>query len=66
MAGGIGASWHAISLDSIDVSPEYKWALRYKNSRGSAWGGNPPVTDTSGMGTDIQSCQLAGIIVDQS
>jgi hypothetical protein len=46
MAGGIGASWHAISLDKIDESPEYKWALRYKNSRGSAWGGNPPVTDT--------------------
>ena len=46
MAGGIGASWHAISADSIDESPEYKWALRYKNSRGSAWGGNPPVTDT--------------------
>jgi hypothetical protein len=46
MAGGLGASWHAISQDSIDVSPEYKWALRYKNSRGSAWGGNPPVTNT--------------------
>jgi hypothetical protein len=46
MAGGIGASWHAISQDSIDESMEYKWALRYKNSRGSAWGGNPPVTDT--------------------
>lgn len=45
MAGGIGASWHAISQDSIDESPEYKWALRYKNSRGSAWGGNPPVTN---------------------
>ncbi len=47
MAGGLGASWHAISLDSIDESPEYKWALRYKNSRGSAWGGNPPVSETS-------------------
>jgi hypothetical protein len=46
MAGGIGASWHAISKDKIDESPEYKWALRYKNSRGSAWGGNPPVSDT--------------------
>jgi len=46
MAGGIGASWHAISKDSIDESPVYKWALRYKNSRGSAWGGNPPVTNT--------------------
>lgn len=46
MAGGIGASWHAISEDSIDEGPEYKWALRTINSRGSAWGGNPPVTDT--------------------
>lgn len=46
MAGGIGASWHAISEDSIDEDPQYKWALRYVNSRGSAWGGNPPVTDT--------------------
>jgi hypothetical protein len=46
MAGGFGASWHAISQDSIDESPEYKWALRDKNSRGSAWGGNPPVTNT--------------------
>lgn len=45
MAGGIGASWHAISEDSIDEGPEYKWALRYSNSRGSAWGGNPPVTN---------------------
>ncbi len=46
MAGGIGASWHAISQATIDESPEYKWALRYSNSRGSAWGGNPPVTDS--------------------
>lgn len=46
MAGGIGASWHAISEDTIDESPEYKWAARYKNNRGSAWGGNPPVTNT--------------------
>lgn len=46
MAGGIGASWHAISVDSIDEGNEYKWALRYSNSRGSAWGGNPPVSET--------------------
>lgn len=46
MAGGIGASWHAISKDKIDEGEEYKWALRSKNSRGSAWGGNPPVTDS--------------------
>jgi hypothetical protein len=47
MAGGIGASWHAISEDRIDESPDYKWALRYQNSRGSAWGGNPPVSHVS-------------------
>jgi hypothetical protein len=46
LEGGIGASWHAISEDTIDEAPEYKWALRYKNSRGSAWGGNPPVTNS--------------------
>lgn len=47
MAGGIGASWHAISEDSIDEGPQYTWALRIPNSRGSAWGGNPPVTDAA-------------------
>jgi len=46
MSGGIGASWHAISEDSIDESPEYEYALRYFHSRGSAWGGNPPVGHT--------------------
>jgi len=46
MAGGIGASWHAISMDQeqIDESPEYTIAYRRRNSRGSAWGGNPPVS----------------------
>ncbi|RUA12750.1 MAG: hypothetical protein DSY82_00405 [Flavobacteriia bacterium] len=44
MAGGIGASWHAISKEIIDESETYKYALRYSNSRGSAWGGNPPVS----------------------
>lgn len=47
MAGGIGASWHAISKAEIDEALEYQWALRYINSRGSAWGGNPPITDTT-------------------
>ena len=46
MAGGIGASWHAISEDSIDEGAEYKWVNRTINSRGSAWGGNPPVGNT--------------------
>jgi hypothetical protein len=45
LSGGIGASWHAISKDRIDESLEYKYALRYAHSRGSAWGGNPPVSN---------------------
>ena len=45
MAGGIGASWHAISEEKIDEDKGYKWALRYINSRGSSWGGNPPASD---------------------
>ncbi len=42
MAGGIGANWHAIG-------PHAFWydgliGRRNRTSRGSAWGGNPPVT----------------------
>jgi hypothetical protein len=61
MAGGIGASWHAISKDSIDESPEYKWALRFKNSRGSAWGGNPPVTDTAAWAQIFKHASWLGL-----
>lgn len=43
MAGGIGASWHAISREfNIDPEDMYGWRDTL-NSRGSAWGGNPPV-----------------------
>ncbi|MBK7259414.1 MAG: cellulase family glycosylhydrolase [Ignavibacteriae bacterium] len=44
---GIGASWHAVSEDSIDMDTSYTWALRTINARGSAWGGNPPLADTA-------------------
>lgn len=47
LSGGIGASWHAISEDSVDESHEYEYALRYVNSRGSAWGGNPPLNNAN-------------------
>ncbi len=45
MSGGIGASWHAISEADIDRSPAYKYSRSGINDRGSAWGGNPPVSD---------------------
>lgn len=44
---GIGASWHAVSADTLDMDPSYTWAERTINARGSAWGGNPPLADTA-------------------
>jgi hypothetical protein len=47
MAGGIGASWHAISLDRVDTDKtKYRYGRFGLNARGSAWGGNPPVSMT--------------------
>jgi hypothetical protein len=47
MAGGIGASWHAISKDLPLNNERYKYPVRETNPRGSAIGGNPPVTETA-------------------
>ncbi|MCX6997392.1 MAG: cellulase family glycosylhydrolase [Kiritimatiellaeota bacterium] len=53
MAGGIGASWHAMSRDL----PYESLAGRKRiNARGSAWGGNPPL-DQEGSWQHIE--QLA-------
>lgn len=45
MRGGIGASWHVIN----DIGPlnnqEYQYPVREDNPLGSAWGGNPPVSE---------------------
>lgn len=61
MSGGIGASWHAISEAKIDEGEEYEWALRYKNSRGSAWGGNPPVENTKAWEQIFHHAKWLGI-----
>ena len=42
LAGGLGASWHAISRDFPLDNQLYEHPAREDNSRGSAWGGNPP------------------------
>lgn len=49
MQGGMGASWHAIikELHELPVDEHYKYPLLYERNRGSAFGGNPPVADTS-------------------
>jgi len=53
MRGGIGASWHAISKEMNEL-PGYDTKYKYhlgqgleNRRRGSAFGGNPPVADTS-------------------
>lgn len=47
LRGGLGASWHAISKDFPLNNNKYKIPVRETAPRGSAWGGNPPVSDTS-------------------
>jgi hypothetical protein len=43
MQGGLGASWHALAHDIPLRNDEYDFPVRLTGSRGSAWGGNPPV-----------------------
>jgi len=46
MRGGIGASWHAMSKDIPLENETYDYPVRYQNPRGSAYGGNPPISET--------------------
>ena len=46
MKGGMGASWHVIN-DVLPLNNEkYKYKVREVNPLGSAYGGNPPVSNT--------------------
>ena len=45
MKGGMGASWHAISKELPLNNEKYKFPVRGTSPRGSAYGGNPPVTN---------------------
>lgn len=47
MRGGMGASWHAISKELPLNNERYKYPVRGASPRGSAYGGNPPVSDIS-------------------
>ncbi len=47
MKGGIGASWHALIHDIPMNNEKYDYPVRMINPRGSAFGGNPPLSDTS-------------------
>jgi hypothetical protein len=44
MAGGIGASWHAIRVKQrFDGAVRYRYDVRHDNPQGSAVGANPPL-----------------------
>jgi hypothetical protein len=44
MAGGIGASWHAIRVKQrFDEAVRYRYDVRHDNPQGSAVGANPPL-----------------------
>jgi hypothetical protein len=45
MASGIGASWHALSREIPLENEGYEHPARERNPRGSAYGGNPAVSD---------------------
>ncbi len=47
MQGGMGASWHALSKEIPLENEKYKYPIREIAPRGSAYGGNPPVSDTA-------------------
>jgi hypothetical protein len=47
MKGGMGASWHALHYEIPLENEKYKYPVREGASRGSAWGGNPPVSETT-------------------
>jgi hypothetical protein len=47
MRGGMGASWHAISKELPLNNHLYKYPVREYAPRGSAYGGNPPITNTA-------------------
>jgi len=47
MKGGIGASWHSMVKEIPLENEKYDYPVRLNNPRGSAYGGNPPLSDTS-------------------
>jgi hypothetical protein len=45
MKGGIGASWHALVTDIPIAKGNYGYDIETVSPRGSAWGGNPPLSN---------------------
>jgi hypothetical protein len=61
MKGGMGASWHAISKELPLNNHLYDFPVREYAPRGSAYGGNPPVTDTKAWGQILDHASWLGL-----
>jgi hypothetical protein len=61
MQGGIGASWHAMSKEIPLENEKYDYPVRLSNNRGSAYGGNPPLSDTSAWNQVLHHARWLGL-----
>jgi hypothetical protein len=61
MAGGLGASWHAIRVEyKYDEKRQYKYDVRHSCPQGSAVGANPPL-DSAAWGDIERYAQWLGL-----
>ncbi len=61
MKGGIGASWHALIHDIPLENDKYDYPVRHINPRGSAYAGNPPLTDTAAWNQLYEHAKWLGL-----
>jgi hypothetical protein len=61
MKGGMGASWHAISKELPLQNEKYKFPVREIGSRGSAYGGNPEVSNLTAWNQINHHAQWLGL-----
>lgn len=61
MKGGIGASWHALIHDIPLDNDKYDYPVRHINPRGSAYAGNPPLSDTAAWKQLYQQASWLGL-----
>jgi hypothetical protein len=61
MKGGIGASWHALIHDIPMNREKYDCPVRMINPRGSAFGGNPPLSDTNAWQQLLRHAEWLGL-----
>lgn len=61
MKGGIGASWHSLIYDLPLENHKYIWTADTVSPRGSAWGGNPPLSDLKAWNQVYEHAKWLGL-----